>query len=66
MHYHDRVISTLPAIVAPIWWPGEDAERVVAGETFLWRECGRMNHDANDTGGFPVLTLADPRRCNWG
>lgn len=65
MHYHDRVISTLSAIVALHLADqnAEDAERVRAGETFLWRECGRMNHDANDTGGFPVLTLALTREA---
>lgn len=60
IHYHDRIVSTLSAIVA-LQIAGNDKDdqrRINMGEMFLWREHGRMHHDANDTGGFPILTLS--------
>ncbi len=59
LHYHDRIVSTLAAIVAlrMAGHGADDKRRVAMGEMFLWREHGRMHHDANDTGGFPILTL---------
>jgi len=59
-HYHDRVISTLSAIIT-LHLNGEgyaDEQRVRAGETFLWHEKGRLHYDAHDTIGFPVLAVA--------
>jgi halimadienyl-diphosphate synthase len=60
LHYHDRVISTLAAIVAlrTAGNGGEDEQRIQAGETFLWRENGRLGHDANDTIAFPILAVS--------
>jgi halimadienyl-diphosphate synthase len=60
VHYHDRIVSTLSALIALrcVGQGYEDEQRLRAGENFLWRENGRMNHDANDTVGFPVLAVA--------
>ena len=60
MHFHDRIISTLSAMIA-LHTTGrgtEDEKRVRQGEAFLWRENGRMHHDANDTIGFPILAYS--------
>ena len=60
LHYHDRTISTLSALIAlkTVGDKVEDAIRVSAAESFLWHENGRLRLDANDTSGFPVLALA--------
>lgn len=60
LHYHDRIISTLSALIALHQYGTTyaDEQRVRAGETFLWHEKGRLHHDANDTSGFPVLAVA--------
>src|SRR3990172_31394 len=60
LHYHDRLISTLAAIIAlrEVGEGYEDEQRIRAGETFLWRENGRLSYDAHDTIAFPVLALA--------
>lgn len=60
LHYHDRAVSTLSAIIGLKTAGGgaEDNRRIHRGEMFLWREYGRMHHDAHDTGGFPILTLS--------
>jgi halimadienyl-diphosphate synthase len=60
LHYHDRIISTLSSIIAlhEVGEGYEDEQRLRAGENFLWRENGRLNHDSNDTIGFPVLAVA--------
>jgi halimadienyl-diphosphate synthase len=60
LHYHDRIISTLSALIA-LHEQGQgfaDEQRVKAGEAFLWHERGRLHHDANDTSGFPILAVA--------
>jgi halimadienyl-diphosphate synthase len=60
LHYHDRIVSTLSAIIA-LHHAGrgpEDYQRLQRGESFLWQENGRLHHDANDTIGFPVLVIA--------
>lgn len=60
LHYHDRFISTLAAIIT-LYENGDerhDAERIHQAETYLWREVGRMRFDADDTIGFPVLAVA--------
>ncbi len=60
LHYHDRVISTLAAMIA-LHTAGQgegDARRVRQGAAFLWRENGRLHHDANDTIGFPILAFS--------
>ncbi|MBI1280656.1 MAG: hypothetical protein GC179_21210 [Anaerolineaceae bacterium] len=60
LHYHDRVISTLAAMIALHTTDhGEsDERRVRQGAAFLWRENGRLHHDANDTIGFPILAFS--------
>jgi halimadienyl-diphosphate synthase len=60
LHFHDRIVSTLSALIAlkTVGDKVEDAVRISAGESFLWHENGRLLHDANDTSGFPVLALA--------
>lgn len=60
MHYHDRVVSTLAAMIA-LHTTGQgtdDERRVRQGAAFLWRENGRLHHDANDTIGFPILAFS--------
>src|SRR6266568_7067731 len=57
MHYHDRTICTLSAIIA-LKMSGDRAEdeaRVREGEDFLWRHFGQLYLDANDTGNFQGL-----------
>ncbi len=60
LHYHDRFICTLSSIIAlrlcgtDPW----DAERIKHGETYLWRELGRLHIDADDTIGFPVVAVS--------
>jgi len=58
-HYHDRIISTLSAIIAlhEVGDGHADQERIRAGERFLWHENGRLLHDAHDTIGFHVLAI---------
>jgi hypothetical protein len=60
LHYHDRIVCTLAAIIAlrRLGIGGEDEQRIQLGEAFLWRENGRLHHDANDTIGFPILALS--------
>lgn len=60
LHYHDRIVSTLSALIAlrHVGDSNGDHQRIRAGENYLWRENGRLNHDANDTIGFPVLAVA--------
>ena len=55
-HVHDRIISTLSAIVA-LQKIGDplDTERIRAGQAFIWHNFGRFKQDADDTIGFPVL-----------
>ncbi len=59
MHYHDRIISTLSAIIAlrDVGQGQEDEQRIRQAESFLWRENDRLRYDANDTGGFPLLVV---------
>jgi halimadienyl-diphosphate synthase len=57
MHYHDRTICTLAAIIA-LKIAGEsahDEDRIREGENFLWRHFGQLFVDANDTGNFQGL-----------
>lgn len=59
-HYHDRIVSTLAALLA-LQTAGsgyEDELRIRAGEKYLWSENARIAHDAHDTIGFPVLAIA--------
>src|SRR5260221_8929098 len=56
-HYHDRISSTMAAIIAlkEVGNDRQDKKRITKGEAYLWREYGRLAHDANDTGGFPIV-----------
>lgn len=62
VHYHDRYISTLAAIVALQETLKEgsghprDARRVKRGEDALWRLVGKLGRDDSDTVGFPILS----------
>lgn len=60
LHYHDRFISTLAAVVALREAGGEprDRRRVKRGEDALWKLVGRLGHDDSDTVGFPILSTA--------
>jgi halimadienyl-diphosphate synthase len=55
-HFHDRIISTLSAIIA-LTKHGDlkDQPRIAAGVRFLWNNVGKLRHDADDTNGFPLL-----------
>lgn len=60
VHYHDRFISTLAAIVAltQVGNQQRDKRRVQRGEKALWRLVGQLGRDDSDTVGFPVLAAA--------
>ncbi len=57
LHYHDRMICTLAAIVTlrALGAGNGDEERIRRGETFLWDQHGRLGHDAHDTIAYPIL-----------
>lgn len=59
LHYHDRIISTLSAVIAlaKIGDPA-DKTRIDAGTRFLWHNVDRLRYDADDTIGFPLLIAA--------
>ncbi len=60
LHYHDRAISTLAAIIA-LRLAGQgyqDEQRIRRGETFLWRINGQLHRDAHETVGFSVLIVS--------
>ncbi len=63
VHYHDRFISTLAAIVALQESGRElrDHRRIKRGEAALWKLIGKLGWDNHDTVGFPILSasLAD-------
>jgi halimadienyl-diphosphate synthase len=56
-HYHDRIVSTLAAIVALSAIGTEDQDRVKAGQRFIWQNFNRLHYDAHDTIGFPVVII---------
>lgn len=60
VHYHDRFISTLAAIIAlrELSLDRKDERRVKRGENALWRLVGQLQKDDNDTVGFPLLAVA--------
>ncbi len=60
IHHHDRFISTLAAAIALKEHGNmpDDADRVRRAEEFLWREYPRLNQDAHETIGFPVLAIS--------
>ncbi len=60
LHYHDRIVCTLSAIIA-LRLAGRsfgDKRRIYRGESFLWRANGQLHKDANDTVGFSVVTVS--------
>ena len=59
LHYHDRFICTLNAAIA-LKTRGihSDDLRIRKAEQFLWREYTRLQLDAHETIGFPVLALS--------
>src|SRR5690606_34186270 len=60
LHYHDRFISTLAAIVAlrEVGSSARDERRVKRGEAALWKIVSRPGRDDSDTVGFPVVSMA--------
>lgn len=60
VHYHDRFISTLAAIVAlrEVGTDPRDERRVKRGEDALWRYVGKLSRDDSDTVGFPILAAS--------
>jgi len=56
-YYHDRLISTLRAILTLGEWqdgPG-DAAQIQQGIGYIWRNAGRLAHDPWETVGFELL-----------
>ncbi len=67
LHYHDRVLSTLSALVAlqTNTHPAKkDQERIRRGETFLWRASAYLHCDADETVAFQVLAMTLVREAN--
>jgi hypothetical protein len=60
LHYHDRFISTLAAIVAlrEVGNGARDERRVKRGEDALWKIVSRLGRDDSDTVGFPIVSTA--------
>ena len=60
LHYHDRFVSTLSAILAlrQVGSTSRDKRRILRGERALWRMIGKLKRDDSDTIGFPVLSIA--------
>jgi halimadienyl-diphosphate synthase len=55
--YHDRLISTLRAVLTLDGWrdhPG-DAAQIEQGIGYIWRAAGRLAHDPSETVGFELL-----------
>lgn len=60
LHYHDRFISTLAAIVAlsEIDTDPRDKRRVKRGEDALWKLVSHLGRDDSDTVGFPIVSMS--------
>lgn len=60
IHYHDRFISTLAAIVTlkDAGKHSRDYRRIKRGEDALWKLVGRLSRDDSDTVGFPILSAS--------
>lgn len=60
LHYHDRYISTLAAIVAlcEVGETRQDQERIRRGERVLWHFVTHLARDNHDTVGFPLLAMS--------
>ncbi len=63
VHHHDRIISTLAAMIAlhETGHEARDKRRVHRAEQALWKYVGYLHHDQSDTVAFPILagTLTD-------
>lgn len=59
LHYHDRYVSTLSAVVALQEHQGSfaDGQRIERGVRYLWDILGRLQTDAMDTIAFPLLAM---------
>lgn len=57
-HYHERIVSTLAAIVALKTINAGDEDRIAAGQRFIWQNFNRLHYDAHDTIGFPVIIVS--------
>jgi halimadienyl-diphosphate synthase len=57
LHYHDRFICTLSAIIALriVGQGARDQKRVQRGEEFMWHAIPRLHQDFNETIAFPLL-----------
>ena len=60
LHYHDRFISTLAAIVAlaEVGTDPRDKRRIKRGEDALWKLVSHLGRDDSDTVGFPVVAMS--------
>ncbi|MCL4250316.1 MAG: hypothetical protein KJ065_19355 [Anaerolineae bacterium] len=60
VHYHDRFVSTLAAIVAlrDAGNNAHDRPRIKRGENALWQLAGKLGRDDSDTVGFPIVSTA--------
>lgn len=60
LHYHDRYLSTLSAIVAlcEVGETQQDQQRIRRGERVLWQLVGHLSKDDHDTVGFPLLAMS--------
>lgn len=59
LHYHDRIVSTLAAIIAlKEIGEAEDEAAIQRGTRYLWQNFTHLHRDRNDTIGFPVVILA--------
>jgi len=60
VHYHDRFVSTLAAIIAlrEAERVAGDDQRIKHGEAALWQLVGKLGRDDSDTVGFPIISTA--------
>src|SRR5258708_3701332 len=60
VHYHDRFISTLSAVIAlrEAGHDEQDEERIKRGIAALWRDFSCLDEDDSDTVGFPLLSVS--------
>ncbi len=66
VHYHDRYLSTLSAIVAlcEVGETAQDQRRIQMGERILWHLVGHLHKDGDDTVGFPLLAMSLTNEAN--
>ncbi len=62
-YIHDRIISTLAAILALAEWPDECAHKVIArGIEYIWQKVDRLENE-HETIGFEVIIPTLLKRC---